>query len=74
MLAGGTVLGGRIISDRTGLKPASLYENRDLKPTTSLDAVIGGAAAAHFALDPVLAVPRLFPGSSSEALSGPIRG
>ena len=74
MLAGGTVLGGRIISDWPGLKPASLYENRDLKPTTSLDAVIGGAVAAHFALDPVIAVPRLFPGSSSGALSGLIRG
>ena len=74
MLAGGTVLGGRIISDWPGLKPASLYENRDLKPTTSLDAVIGCAVAAHFALDPVIAVPRLFPGSSSGALSGLIRG
>lgn len=74
MLAGGTVLGGRIISDWPGLKPASLYENRDLKPTTSLDAVIGGAVAAHFVLDPVIAVPRLFPGSSSGALSGLIRG
>ena len=74
ILAGGTVLGGRIISDWPGLKPASLYENRDLKPTTSLDAVIGGAVAAHFALDPVIAVPRLFPGSSSGGLSGLIRG
>ena len=74
MLAGGTVLGGRIISDWPGLKPANLYENRDLKPTTSLDAVIGGAVAAHFALDPVIAGPRLFPGSSSSALSGLIRG
>ncbi len=74
MLTGGTVLGGRIISDWPGLNQASLYENRDLKPTTSLDAVIGGAIAAHFALDPAVAVPRLFPGSSSGALSGLIRG
>ena len=74
MLTGGTVLGGRIISDWPGLKPASLYENRDLKPTTSLDAVIGGAVAAHFALDPALAMPKLFPGSGGGALSGLIRG
>ena len=74
MLAGGTVLGGRIISDWPGLKPANLYENRDLKPTTSLDAVIGGAVATHFALDPATAVPRLFPGSSGHVLSGLIRG
>ena len=74
MLAGGTVLGGRIISDWPGLKLANLYENRDLKPTTSLDAVIGGAVATHFALDPATAVPRLFPGSSGHVLSGLIRG
>lgn len=74
MLAGGTVNGGRIISDWPGLSGASLYENRDLKPTTSLDALIGGAVAAHFALDPAMAVPRLFPGSSSGNISGLIRG
>jgi uncharacterized protein (DUF1501 family) len=74
MLAGGTVNGGRIISDWPGLAASNLYENRDLKPTTSLDALIGGAVAAHFALDPALAVPKLFPGSSSGNLSGLIRG
>ncbi len=73
MLAGGTVNGGRILSDWPGLTAANLYENRDLKPTTSLDALIGGAVAAHFALDPALAMPRLFPGSSSGNLSGLIR-
>jgi len=73
MLAGGTVNGGRILSEWPGLSAANLYENRDLKPTTSLDALIGGAVAAHFALDPALAVPRLFPGSSSGNLSGLIR-
>jgi uncharacterized protein (DUF1501 family) len=74
MLAGGTVNGGRIISDWPGLAASNLYENRDLKPTTSLDALIGGAVAVHFALDPAMAVPRLFPGSSSGNLSGLIRG
>ena len=56
------------------LAAASPYENRDLKPTTSLDALIGRAVAAHFALDPALTVPRLFPGSSSSNISGLIRG
>ncbi len=74
MLAGGTVNGGRIISDWPGLAGANLYESRDLKPTTSLDALIGGAVAAHFALDPALAVPKLFPGSNSGNISGLIRG
>ena len=74
MLLGGTVAGGRILADWPGLAPAQLYEARDLKPTMGLDALIGGAVAAHFALDPALAVPRLFPGSTSAPLSGLIRG
>ena len=57
-----------------GLAAASPYENRDLKPTTSLDALIGRAVAAHFALDPALAVPKLFAGSSNGNMSGLIRG
>ena len=74
MLLGGTVAGGRILADWPGLAPAQLYEARDLKPTIGLDALIGGAVAAHFALDPALAVPRLFPGSTGAPLSGLIRG
>ena len=74
MLLGGTVAGGRILADWPGLAPAQLYEARDLKPTMGLDALIGGAVAAHFALDPALAVPRLFPGSTGAAVGGLIRG
>ena len=74
MLLGGTVAGGRILADWPGLAPAQLYEARDLKPTMGLDALIGGAVAAHFALDPALAVPKLFPGSTGAAVSGLIRG
>ena len=74
MLLGGTVAGGRILADWPGLAPAQLYEARDLRPTMGLDALIGGAVAAHFALDPALAVPRLFPGSTGAAVGGLIRG
>ena len=48
---------------------ASPYRDR-----LHFDALIGGAVAAHFALDPALAVPRLFPGSTGAAVSGLIRG
>ena len=41
-LAGGAVAGGRVIADWPGLKSANLYENRDLKPTTDLRAVLKG--------------------------------
>ena len=45
LLAGGAVKGGRVISDWPGLKPANLYEGRDLAPTTDLRAVHQGRAA-----------------------------
>ena len=74
MLLGGTVAGGRILSDWPGLNQSQLYESRDLRPTTSLDAVIGSAVAGHFGLDPAMALPRLFPGEKPSALPGLIRG
>ena len=74
LLLGGTVAGGRILSDWPGLSQSQLYEGRDLKPTISLDAVIGSAVAGHFGLDPAMALPRLFPGEKPSALPGLIRG
>ena len=50
LLAGGAVKGGRVISDWPGLKPASLYEGRDLAPTTDLRAVIKGVLHDHLGL------------------------
>lgn len=61
MLFGGGVKGGRVLADWPGLAPANLYEGRDLKPTTSLDGFIAGAAAAHFGIDPARTVAALFP-------------
>lgn len=74
ILLGGTVKGGRIIADWPGLGQAALHEGRDLKPTTALDAVLTGAIAGHFGLDPVLAARMLFPGGSGKPLAGLIRG
>ena len=34
MLIGGAVKGGRVVADWPGLAPSSLYESRDLKPTS----------------------------------------
>lgn len=61
MLFGGNVKGGRVVADWPGLGQAALYEGRDLKPTTSLDALIAGAAAAHFAIDPARMAAAIFP-------------
>ena len=52
MLVGGAVKGGRVIADWPGLAPAKLYQARDLRPTSALDALIAGAAAEGLALDP----------------------
>ena len=74
MLLGGTVAGGRILADWPGLAPAQLYEGRDLKPTQSIDAVLAGALAGHFGLDPQRAAPLLFPGGAGTPLAGLIKG
>jgi uncharacterized protein (DUF1501 family) len=66
MLLGGAVNGGRILADWPGLGQSQLYEARDLRPTTSLDAVLAGAVAGHFALDPARAMRELFPASSGK--------
>lgn len=71
MLLGGGVRGGRIVADWPGLAPTNLYEGRDLKPTTDLDALIAGAVAGHFALDPARTKATLFPGATA---ARPIEG
>jgi uncharacterized protein (DUF1501 family) len=40
LLAGGALKGGRVIADWPGLKPADLFENRDLKPTIDVRGVL----------------------------------
>jgi uncharacterized protein (DUF1501 family) len=61
MLLGGQVAGGRVVADWPGLSGANLYEGRDLKPTLSLDNLIGAALAQHYGLDPVRVRNALFP-------------
>ena len=70
MLFGGAVKGGRVLADWPGLATANLYEARDLKPTTQLDALVGGAVADHFAVDPARAMTALFPASQRTAAIG----
>ena len=69
LLLGGGIKGGRVIADWPGLDQAALYEGRDLKPTQSLESLIGGALAEHFALDPDKTMAQLFPGRA-KALTG----
>jgi uncharacterized protein (DUF1501 family) len=61
MLLGGGVAGGQVIADWPGLNQAALYEGRDLKPTTDLDALIAAALAQHYRLDGRQVLSALFP-------------
>jgi uncharacterized protein (DUF1501 family) len=65
LLAGGAVKGGRVIADWPGLRPASLYEGRDLAPTTDLRAVIKGVLRDHLGLSERVLAETVFPGSAA---------
>ncbi|MEC5386039.1 DUF1501 domain-containing protein [Uliginosibacterium sp. H3] len=65
MLFGGAVKGGRVLADWPGLAQASLFENRDLRPTASLESLIATAAAETFRLDPERVARALIEGGSS---------
>jgi uncharacterized protein (DUF1501 family) len=70
LLAGGAVKGGRVIADWPGLSEASLYENRDLKPTTDLRAVLKGVLRDHLRIDERALAESVFPGSSTLKATG----
>jgi uncharacterized protein (DUF1501 family) len=72
MLIGGAVAGGKVIADWPGLADANLYEGRDLKPTTDLDALIAGAVAQHYGLDPGRTMTMLFPETRETAFRQPL--
>ena len=63
LLVGGALKGGRVVADWPGLKPANLYENRDLKPTTDLRAVLKGLLKDHLRADERMLADNVFPGS-----------
>ena len=65
LLAGGAVKGGRVISDWPGLKPANLYEGRDLAPTTDLRAVLKGVLRDHLGLSERVLAETVFPDSAA---------
>jgi uncharacterized protein (DUF1501 family) len=65
LLAGGAVKGGRVIADWPGLKPASLYDGRDLAPTIDLRAVIKGVLRDHLGLSERVLAETVFPGSAA---------
>lgn len=65
LLAGGAVKGGRVIADWPTLKPAKLYEGRDLAPTTDLRSVIKGVLSDHLGISERELSERVFPDSAA---------
>jgi uncharacterized protein (DUF1501 family) len=65
LLIGGALKGGRVIADWPGLKPVNLYQDRDLKPTTDLRAVLKGVLRDHLRADEKALAQTVFPGSDA---------
>ena len=71
---GGAVKGGRVIADWPGLADKSLYEGRDLKPTTDLRAVLKPVLADHLGIDRKFLDEHVFPASGNVASLGGLVG
>ncbi|MBZ9992399.1 DUF1501 domain-containing protein [Mesorhizobium sp. BH1-1-4] len=65
LLAGGAIKGGRVIADWPGLKPAQLYQQRDLAPTSDVRAVLKGLLAEQFGLSAAVLGDKVFPDSGA---------
>jgi uncharacterized protein (DUF1501 family) len=63
LFVGGALKGGRVITDWPGVKESSLFENRDLKATTDLRAVLKGLLRDHLRVQERLLTTNIFPGS-----------
>ena len=65
LLVGGALKGGRVIADWPGVKAADLLEDRDLKPTTDVRAVLKGLLKDHLRADEGALATDAFPDSSN---------
>jgi uncharacterized protein (DUF1501 family) len=70
-LLGGAVQGGRVLADWPGLSARSLYQGRDLKPTTDLRSVLKGVLSEHVLVSSSALESSVFPNS---ATARPIKG
>ncbi len=68
-LMGGAVAGGRVASRWPGLSPDSLFEDRDLAPTSDIRGLFKTILQDHFGIDRAALDRLVFP--SSTAIEGP---
>lgn len=73
-LLGGAVRGGRVVTDWPGLSPGALYQDRDLRPTLDLRAVMKGVLAEHLGVPERALENSVFPDSrEARRLTGLLR-
>ncbi|WP_299323403.1 DUF1501 domain-containing protein [Parasphingopyxis sp.] len=65
LVLGGALRGGSVVADWPGLRPADLFEGRDLQPTRSLDRLFADLVADHFAIEPGLLRRTVFPAAGT---------
>ncbi|WP_295640043.1 DUF1501 domain-containing protein [Novosphingobium sp.] len=61
MRVGGPLSAGRVHADWPGLGAGALYENRDLKPTMAMEALIAGTLAQHYGQEPARLIRAVYP-------------
>ena len=72
LLLGGAVKGGTIYGDWPGLKPAALFENRDLFPANDITGILKGVLRDHLGITRHRLDKDVFP-KSGEAFDGLIK-
>jgi uncharacterized protein (DUF1501 family) len=70
-LLGGAVQGGRVLADWPGLSAHTLYQGRDLRPTTDLRSVLKGVLSEHLLVSSSALESSVFPNSTA---ARPIKG
>ena len=74
LLLGGAVAGGRVLADWPGLAAGSLYQGRDLQPTSDLRSIFKGVLNAHLQAPEGDLERNIFPNSGrAKTLEGLIR-
>jgi uncharacterized protein (DUF1501 family) len=63
LVAGGSVAGGRVLTDWPGVATAQLFEGRDLKPTMDLRSVLVPLVQRQFGLDQAVVQSSILPGA-----------
>jgi len=64
-LLGGAVRGGRVLAQWPGLKPAQLYQGRDLMPTTDLRSAMKSVLRDHLQVPQKMLDDEVFPDSAA---------